>query len=105
MCMQLENYSQADDILSYLQGDFSEYRDETIHALREIHAIKSAEIIEQAVKLLPENGEWFFKIANAETKETMSKLNAEFSNYPDGHLCDLIRKYANVHREELLNLK
>lgn len=105
LCMQLENCSQSDDILSYLQGDFSEYKNETIQALREINAIKSAEIIEQAVKILPETGEWFFKVANANEEEKMDKLNSEFSSYPDGRLCNLIRKYADAHRVELINFK
>ena len=100
--MQLENFGQADDILEFLQGDFGEYNKQTIQALREINALKSANIIEKAIELLPKNGESFFKAATASEKETMRRFNSEFSNYPDGRLCDLYRVYANLHRGEFL---
>ena len=52
LSMHLENASQADSILSFLQEWFPEYQEQVIKSLIEINAIKSAEIIKQAVKLL-----------------------------------------------------
>ncbi len=98
LCMHLENAGQADHILSFLQDDFPEYSKEVIVALNEIGATKSAEIIRQAVALLPENGVSFYECADKKTQDLMNKLDSEFSNYPDGLMPDLYRKYAEFHR-------
>jgi len=100
LCMHLENTGQADHILGFLQEDFPEYVGEAVNALNEIGATKSAEIIKQAVELLPENGSWFFDNADEISQNLMSKLDREFSSYPDGPMCDLYRKYANNHRSD-----
>lgn len=98
LCMLMENAGQADHILSFLQEDFSKYADEVINALNEIGATKSSEIIKQAVQLLPEDGSWFFDTASESLKNLMSKLDSDFSSYPDGQMRDLYRKFADKHR-------
>lgn len=100
LCIQLENAGQADSILSFLQEDFPEYAGEAVKALNEIGATKSAEIIKQAVRLLPENGSWFFDNADEDSQNLMIKFDTEFSGYPDGLMCDLYRKYADNHRSD-----
>ena len=99
-CMHLENAGQADHILSFLQEDFSKYGDAAVDALNEISASKSALIIKEAVKLLPENRSWFFENADEKSQNLMSKLDSEFSSYPDGPMRDLYRKYAERHRSD-----
>ena len=101
LCMHIENAGQADHILSFLQEEFPNYADETVKALYEIGAEKSAEIIKKAIELLPKNGTWFFKIADENSQNLMGKLDREFSNYPDGSMRDLYRKYAEKHRSDL----
>ena len=101
LCMHLENAGQADHILNFLQEEFPDYADEVVKALFEIGAKKSAELIKQAIELLPQNGTWFFKIADENSQNLMGKLDREFSNYPDGLMCDLYRKYAEKHKSDL----
>jgi len=101
LCMNLENAGQADSILTFLQGWFPEQNEKVIKSLNEIGATKSSEIIKKAVELLPENGSWFFKSSNEESEKIMSELDSEFSNYPDGSMRNLYRKYAEKHRNEL----
>jgi len=100
LCMLLENAGQADHILGFLQEDFPKYADETINALNKIDATKSSEIIKQAVQLLPKDGSWFFETANESSLNLMSRLDSEFSSYPDGLMCDLYRKFADNHRSD-----
>ena len=100
LCMLLENAGQADHILGFLQEDFPKYADETINALNEIDATRSSEIIKQAVQLLPQDGSWFFDTADESSLHVMSRLDSEFSSYPDGPMRDLYRKYADSHRSD-----
>ncbi len=100
LCMHLENAGQADSILSFLQEWFPEYASDVVDALNEVGAIQSAEIIKQAVELLPKNGIWFFDHADKNSQVIMHKLDSEFSNYPDGSMPDLYRKYAESHRSD-----
>lgn len=74
----------------------------TQKSLNEIGAIKSAKIIKQAIELLPENNRWFFENSDEYSEKLMEKLDSEFSNYPDGSMRDLYRKYAEEHKSELL---
>jgi hypothetical protein len=99
--MHLENAGQADSILTFLQEWFPEQNEKVIKALNEIGATKSSEIIKKAVELLPENGSWFFESSNEESERIMSELDSEFSNYPDGSMRNLYRKYAEKNRNEL----
>ena len=101
LCMHLENAGQADSILTFLQEWFPEQNEKVIKALNEIGATKSSEIIKKAVELLPENGSWFFESSNEESERIMSELDSEFSNYPDGSMRNLYRKYAEKNRNEL----
>lgn len=101
LCMQLENAAQADHILSFLQEWFSEYSEEVVKSLYDIDAIKSAELIKQAVRLLPEDGGWFFDNADEDSLTLMSKIDKEFSSYPDGPMRDLYRKYAENNKNEI----
>ena len=105
LCMFLEDAGQSGTILNFLQEQYADYTIEVIEALFEIGAIKSANIIKQAVELLPKDGTWFYKYADENTEKLMSKLNSEFSNYPDGYMRDLYRIYAEKHKEKLINPK
>ncbi|GAL79903.1 hypothetical protein JCM19274_2575 [Algibacter lectus] len=101
LCMNLENAGQADSILTFLQEWFPEQNEKVIKSLNEIGASKSSEIIKKAIELLPENGTWFFESSNEESERIMSELDSEFSNYPDGSMRNLYRKYAEKNRNEL----
>jgi len=100
LCMHLENAGQADHILSFLQEWFPKYSDEVVTALNEIGAIKSAAIIKQAVGLLPKDGSWFYDSADEKTQKRMDELDSQFSDYPDGFMRDLYRKYADDRRKD-----
>jgi len=101
LCMHLENAGQADSILTFLQEWFPEQNVKVIKSLNEIGATKSSKIIKKAVELLPENGSWFFESSNKESERIMSELDSEFSNYPDGSMRNLYRKYADKNRNEI----
>ncbi len=100
LCIHLENAGQADSILSFLQEWFPEQKEQVIKSLNEIGAIKSSEIIKRAIELLPKDGSWFFKSSDENSEKEMGKLDREFSNYPDGPMRSLYRKYAEKHRNE-----
>jgi hypothetical protein len=101
LCMHLENAGQADHILSFLQEWFPQHSKDVVNALKDIGAIKSAELIKQAVELLPKDGSWFFKTADENSQTLMAKIDNEFSSYPDGMLQDLYRKYAENNTSEI----
>jgi len=101
ICMLLENSSQSDMILNFLQEDYPEYKIEVISALNEIGATKSAEIIKKAITLIPKDNTWFYDAVDENSKETMNKLDSEFSNYPDGKLNILYRIYSERHKKEI----
>jgi len=101
LCMHLENAGQADSILSFLQEWFPEQKEQIIKSLNEIGATKSSEIIKQAVELLPKNGSCFFENSDENSEILMSKLDRDFSNYPDGSMIDLYRKYTEKHRNKI----
>jgi hypothetical protein len=101
LCMNLENAGQADSILTFLQEWFPKQNEKTIKSLNEIGATKSSEIIKKAIELLPENGSWFFDSSDEESEKLMSKLDSDFSNYPDGFMKDLYRKYAERNRSRI----
>ena len=100
LCMHLKNAGQADSILTFLQEWYPQSTTEVVDALNEIGAIRSAEIIKQAIELLPQDGTWFLVNADENQQKLMRKLDSEFSNYPDGFLRDLYRKYADAHRND-----
>ena len=97
--MHLENAGQADSILAFLQEGFPEYKDRVVESLVRIEAPKSAEIIQQAIDLLPEDGSWFYDTCDKGSEELMDKLDRDFSDYPDGSMNDLYRKYADKYRQ------
>lgn len=98
LSMHLENSGQSCGILSCLQKWFPQHLDKFVNALREIGAPKSADAIEKAIELLPKDGSWFYDSADDEAEKLLSKLDSEFSNYPDGSMPELYRKYANCNR-------
>ncbi len=102
LCMHIENAGQADHILSFLQECFPEYQEQVVTSFNEIGAIKSAEIIKQAIELLPEDGSWFFETSNEDSEKLMEKLDSEFSDYPDGFMKDLYFKYASKNRSKFI---
>ena len=101
LCMHLENAGQADSILSFLQEWFPEQKEQIVKSLSEIGATKSSEIIKRAIELLPKDGSWFFENCDEESEKEMSKLDREFSNYPDGIMSNLYRKYADNYRDDI----
>lgn len=102
LCMHLENAGQADSILSFLQEWYPQYSKEVVIALHDIGAVKSSELISQAVELLPKDGTWFFESADENSQNLMSKIDREFSSYPDGFLRDLYRNYADNNKSDML---
>lgn len=102
LCMHLENSGQSCGILGCLQEWFPHYNDKFVKALREIKAPKSADAIEEAIRLLPKDGSWFFDSSNSFSEEQMSKLDRDFSDYPDGNMNDLYRKYAQDYKAEII---
>jgi len=103
LCMHLENSGQSCSILSCLQEWFPEHLDKFVNALNEINANKCADIIKKAINILPNDGSWFFDSSDEKSEELMSKLDSEFSDYPDGNMNDLYRKYAETHRAKLIS--
>lgn len=99
LSMQIENAGQADSILTFLQEEFPKFKHDVLVALNEIGAFKSAEIIKKAIELLPADDSWFFDSSNEESEKIMAKLDSEFSDYPDGNMCDLYREYAELNRD------
>lgn len=102
LCMHIENAGQADSILSFLQEWFPNQKDKVIESLNNIGAINSAKIIEKAIKLIPKDNTWFFENSDEESEKKMDKLDSEFSDYPDGFLRDLYRKYAEANKQEII---
>ena len=102
LCMQLENFGQADTTLTFLQEEYPLYCDEVVKALHEIGATKSAEIIKQIIELLPKDGSWFYDKADENIEKEFEKLNSEFASYPEGRLSNLYRKYAEKHKRDFL---
>ena len=102
LAMHLENAGQADSILTFLQEWFPQYSDKVINSLNEIGAIKSSEIIKQAVEILPKDRSWFFNSASENEQDLMRDFDRQFSSYPDGNMRDLYRQYADKYRNEIL---
>lgn len=102
LCMHLENSGQSSSILSCLQEWFPEHLEKFVNALKKIYAFKCADIIENAINILPEDGSWFFGSSDQYSEELMSKFDSEFSDYPDGNMNDLYRKYAEEHKVEII---
>ncbi len=103
ICMLLEDAGKADSILGFLQEDYPQYSDKVVHALNDIGAIKSSELIREAIELLPSDGSWFYDSASDDEVKLMHKIDSSFSDYPDGFLCDLYRPYAEKNKEQLIN--
>lgn len=101
LSMNLENSGQSCGILSCLQEWLPEHKDKFVDALGEIKAPESAAIIEKAISLLPNDGSWFFKSSNEETEKLMVKYDRAFSDYPDGCMRDLYRKYAEQNKPHI----
>ena len=101
LCIWLEDFSISDGILTFINDVYCNYHDEIVLALHSIGAVKSSNIIKEAINLLPVDGEWFLKTANQELKEKMRKLDQEFCSYPDGELWSLYRKYTVKYFNEL----
>ena len=102
LCMLLEDYGQTDTILNFFD-EFPSYWDEAVKALAEVGAVKSSELIKRAIELLPKDRilstlDWGDLLT-----DEMSKIDDEFACYPDGLLDPLHKKYAEKHREEILN--
>jgi len=104
LCMHLENAGQSSSILSCLQEWFPEHLDKFVSALSEINAPKCAYAIDKAIKLLPEDGSWFFEKADEESQELMSKYDSLFSDYPDGNMPTLYRKYAEQNIADIIKI-
>ena len=97
----MENAGQADSILSFLQEMFPEHTSQIIISLNEIGAVRSAEIIKQAIKLLPIDNSWFYDNSDEISENLMSRLDSEFSDYPDGSMTSLYRQYAEKNISQI----
>lgn len=104
LCMHLENSGQSSSILSCLQEWFPEHKEKFVNALREVNAPKSADVIERAIELLPKDGSWFFDTSNETTEELLAQFEREFSDYPDGSMSDLYRKYAEKNKADVIKI-
>ena len=102
LCMHLENSGQSCSILSCLQEWFPQHLNKFVNSLREINAFKCADIIEKAINILPKDGSWFFESSDQNSEEMMAKFDSEFSDYPDGNMNDLYRKYAETYKAKIL---
>ncbi len=105
LAMHLENAGQSDSILTFLQEWFPQYSDKVVNSLNEIGAIKSSEIIKQAVEILPKDGSCFFKSTREKEQDLMREFERQFSSYPDGNIRNLYRQYAEKYRNEILKIK
>ena len=101
LCMHLENSGQSSSILSFFQEWFPEHTNKVVEALKDIDAINSSTIIQKAIKLLPEDGSWFYDKADEKTKILFEELDKRFSDYPDGSMTNLYRKYADKWKKEI----
>lgn len=101
LSMHLENSGQSCGILSCMQEWFPQHLDKFVPALEAINAPKSANAIVKAISLLPKDGSSFFKTSNSKTEHLLSKYDSEFSDYPDGNMPELYRKYAEQNRNEI----
>ena len=101
LCMHLENSGQSCSILSCLQEWFPQHLNKFVPALEAINATNSANAINKAISLLPKDGSWFFKTSNEETENLLSKYDSLFSDYPDGSMPDLYRRYAEQNRAKI----
>lgn len=102
LCMHLENSGQSCGILGCLQEWFPQHLDKFVPALRDINAQQCADAIEKAIKLLPEDGSWFFKSADEQSKQELEEYDRIFSNYPDGNMPNIYRKYAERYKDEVI---
>ena len=97
--MLLENLGQSSSIASFFEYVDRNRVDQMVDILLEMGATKSARAIEQAIQLLPE-GSWFDGVTD-EKWDKMGEQDKIFSNYPDGLLAPLHRKYAEKYRNEI----
>ena len=101
LCMMIEDAGQGDTILNFFD-EFPDYTNEVGDALFEIGAPKSAEFIKQAIELLPKDGTEFTYATNKKEWDIMMEIGDKFSDYPDGRMRDLYRKYAEKHKNDFL---
>jgi len=102
LSMHLENAGQSCSILGCLQEWFPQYLNKYVDALKDINAPNSALTIDKAIKLLPEDGSWFYDKADEKQVESMDQLDEHFSDYPDGNMPKLYRAYANRYKNEIV---
>ena len=103
LSMHLENSGQSSSILSFFYEWFPQYTNRVVTALDEIGARKSARLIEKAIALLPKEGSWFYDVADEKTQAKLEDLNSQFSDYPDGAMPDIYRKYAEDWKNEIIS--
>ncbi|BDC99112.1 DMP19 family protein [Persicobacter psychrovividus] len=101
LCMHIENAGQADSILSFLQEWFPQYKERVIKALKEIGAVNSSKIVNRVNALLPKDESWFYDSSDQDSEILMSRLDNEFSDYPDGSMRELYRSYAENNRDKI----
>ena len=101
LCMMIEDAGQADMIFNFFD-EFPAYIDEVVDALFEIGAPKSAELIRDAVALLPADGVSITYAEYPREWDLISEIDAKFADYPDGRMRDLCRKYAEAHKGDFL---
>ena len=103
LCMMLEDCGQTGMIFNFFE-EFPSYVQESINALKEIGALKSAELIKQAWELQPKgcDGNEWRDGTSEKLWEKLEKIDRKFAGYPDGHLDPLYKQYAEKHKKVLL---
>jgi len=102
LSMHLENAGQSCSILSCLQEWYPQHLDKFVPALISLNARNCADVIEKAIKLLPQDRSWFFNNSTEESQRLMSKFDKKFSDYPDGNMPILYRKYAELNKNNII---
>lgn len=100
LCSRLEDCCQADGLLSVTEDEELVFRMKEIYdSLLEIGAVKTADFLKRFIELLPKDmfetkiipeWKWFFE---DEREKRITEIDRGISNYPDGAMFDLYKKY------------
>lgn len=104
LCSMFWEMDEADGVLSLFESRYAQYAPQIVGAFKELGAPKYAELIEQAMALLPErllSGEDpSFAQLTPEIWDRLDEIEYGLSDYPDGNLNLLIYRYAHAHQAD-----